>query len=249
MTATINPPAGVPALRRVDPVERLADYERALSFYVGLPPSVVNRIVFAENSNADLGSLRAIADRAGGEGGKDVELVSFDGLDYPVAHGRAVGEMRLIETALSRSRLLAALGEDEPFWKVTGRLRFTNLARLIETAPDGAALYVDFRRYPRPWVDTRVFASTPRAFRQLFVPRVELLRQDELERAGFSAPEERLFGELLPERERARIAPRLRFEPRIEGHSGQGEDYARPARRAWATTRAIVRRVCPPLWI
>lgn len=247
MTATITPPAGVPALQRVDPSERLADYERALSFYVGLPDSIVSRVVFAENSGTDLASLRAIADREGT--GKDVELVSFDGLDYPVAHGRAVGEMRLIETALSRSRLLGALGEDDPFWKVTGRLRFTNLAGLIATTPEGAGLYVDFRRYPRPWVDTRVFASTPRAFRDLLLSRVELLRQDELERMGFSAPEERLFGELLPERERARIVPRLRYEPRIEGYSGQGEDYARPARRAWAGTRAIVRRVCPPLWI
>ncbi|HEX6652245.1 MAG TPA: hypothetical protein VF072_05840 [Thermoleophilaceae bacterium] len=247
MTATITPPAGVPALQRVDPVERLADYERALSFYVGIPDAVVNRVVFAENSGADLGPLRAIADRLGG--GKEVELVSFDGLDYPVAHGRAVGEMRLIETALSRSRLLAALDDDEPFWKVTGRLRFTNLASLVATAPEGAGLYVDFRRHPRPWVDTRVFASTPRAFRELLLPRVELLRQDELERAGFSAPEERLFGELLPERERGRIVPRLRYEPRIEGYSGQGEDYARPARRAWTGTRAIVRRLCPPLWI
>ncbi|HKP20231.1 MAG TPA: hypothetical protein VJT68_01850 [Thermoleophilaceae bacterium] len=247
MTATITPPAGVPALQRVDPAERLADYERALSFYVGLPDSIVNRVVFAENSGTELGSLRAIADREGA--GKEVELVSFDGLDYPVAHGRAVGEMRLIDTALSRSRLLGALGDDEPFWKVTGRLRFTNLPGLIATAPKGAGLYVDFRRYPRPWVDTRVFAATPRAFRDLLLSRVELLRQDELERLGFSAPEERLFGELLPERERARIVPRLRYEPRIEGHSGQGEDYARPARRAWAGTRAIVRRVCPPLWI
>jgi hypothetical protein len=247
MTATITPPAGVPALQRVDPAERLVDYERALSFYVGLPASIVNRVVFAENSGAELGSLRAIADRRGA--GKEVELVSFDGLDYPVAHGRAVGEMRLIETALSVSRLLAALGEDEPFWKVTGRLRFTNLGALIATAPEGTGLYVDFRRHPRPWVDTRVFASTPRAFRELLLSRVDLLRQDELEQAGFSAPEERLFGELLPERERGRIAPRLRYEPRIEGHSGQGEDYARPARRAWSATRAIVRRVCPPLWI
>lgn len=247
MTATITPPAGVPALQRVDPAQRLADYESALSFYIGLPAAVVNRVVFAENSGSDLGSLRAIADRLGE--GKDVELVSFGGLDYPVAHGRAVGEMRLIETALARSRLLAGLGDREPFWKVTGRLRFTNLASLIATAPEGAGLYVDFRRHPRPWVDTRVFACTPQAFRDLLLPRVELLRQDELERAGFSAPEERLFSELLPERERARIVPRLRYEPRIEGYSGQGEDYARPARRAWVGMRAIVRRACPPLWI
>ena len=247
MTATITPPGGVPALQRTDPAERLADYERALSFYLSLPASAIDRVVFAENSDTDLGSLERIAQEQAG--GKDVELISFDGLDYPVEHGRSVGETRLINTALERSRLLSALAPDEPFWKVTGRLRFTNLDRLIATTPPGRHLYVDFRRVPRPWVDTRVFACTPSAFRELFVSREPLMRQDVLDRSGYSAPEERLFEELMPLRERALIAPRLRIEPRVEGHSGQGADLARPSRRIWTAARAIVRRLCPPLWI
>lgn len=247
MTATIKPPAGVPALQRVDPADRLGDYERALSFYLSLPATVVDRVVLAENSESDLGSLERIAEERGGS--KEVELLSFNGLDYPVEHGRAVGETRLIDTALRRSRLLGALADDRLFWKVTGRLRFTNLDRLIMSAPADTELYVDFRRLPRPWVDTRVFACTPRAFRELFVSRVGLMRQDELSRAGYSAPEERLFGELMPERDRARIVPRLRLEPRIEGYSGQGGDYARPSRRAWSAVRGMIRRLCPPLWI
>lgn len=247
MTATITPPAGVPALERTDPADRLADYERALSFYLGLPTSVVDRVVFAENSDSDLGSLRRIAQEQ--SGGKEVELLTFDGLDYPVEHGRSVGETRLIDTALRRSRLLGALPPDEPFWKVTGRLRFTNLDSLINTAPRGCELYVDFRRFPRPWVDTRVFACTPRAFWELFASREELMRQDVLDRSRYSAPEERLFEEFMPLRRSARIAPRLRREPQIEGYSGHGGDYARPTRRLWTAARATVRRICPPLWI
>lgn len=247
MTATITPPAGVPALQRVNPAERLADYERALSFYLGLPASAIDRVVFAENSESDLGSLERIAQGQGR--GKQVELLTFDGLDYPIEHGRGVGETRLIDTALARSRLLGELAAGEPFWKVTGRLRFTNLDRLIATTPAGCELYVDFRRFPRRWVDTRVFACTPRAFRELFVSRLPLMRQDDLDRSGYSAPEERLYEELLPERQTGRLAPRLRVEPRIEGISGQGGDYARPSRRAWSAARRTIRRLCPPLWI
>jgi hypothetical protein len=247
MTATITPPAGVPALERTDPAERLADYERALSFYLSLPTSVVDRVVFAENSDSDLGSLRRIAQAEGG--GKEVELLTFDGLDYPVEYGRSVGETRLIGTALRRSRLLGALAPGEPFWKVTGRLRFTNLDSLIATAPGGCELYVDFRRFPRRWVDTRLFACTPRAFSELFASREELIRQDLLDRSHYSAPEERLFEELMPFRGQARIAPRLRREPRIQGYSGHGRDYARPTRRLWTAARATIRRICPPLWI
>ena len=216
--------AGVPALQRVDPGDRLTDYERALAFYLGLPTTVVDRVVFAENSDSDLSSLERLAERAGA--GKDVEPPL---LRRPRLSGRTRarggGETRLIDTALERSRLLGALPADEPFWKVTGRLRFTNIDRLIATAPSGPELYIDFRRFPRRWVDIRIFACTPRTFRELFVAREPLMRQNELERSGYSAPEERLFEELLPLRERARVAPRLRLEPRVEGYSGHGHDY------------------------
>lgn len=247
LTATITPRAGVPALLRTEPADRLQDYLRALAFYLSLPGSAVDRVVFAENSAADLGPLEAEVARLGAS--KDVELLSFEGVEYPVEHGRGVGETRLIETALSRSRLLSALGEDGVFWKLTGRLRFTNLERLIATAPASCALYADFRRFPHPWVDTRVFACTPRAFRGLFLPRVDLMRQDELDRTGYTAPEERLFSELLAERSDWPIVPRLQVEPVIEGYSGFDDDYARPLRRAWSRARGVIRRIFPGLWI
>lgn len=237
----------MPALARIDPAERLEDYRRALEFYLSLPDRAVDRIVFAENSNSDLGVLAELVEERGGN--KDVELLPFDGLDYPVEYGRGVGETMLIETALSRSRLLGALGPDDPFWKITGRLRIQTFERLVATAPAGAALYADFRRYPRHWVDTRVFACTPAAFRRLFGPRVKAMRQDELARAGFSAPEEWLFEELLPERDGGGLVPRLRVEAVIHGYSGFDEDYARPSRRAWSAIRGLSRRVAPWLWI
>ncbi len=247
LTATITPPAGVPALSRTDPGDRLDDYRRALAFYLGLPGAVLDRVVFAENSESELRPIRAVAERFGA--GKDVEFLSFYGLDYPVEHGRAVGEMRLIETALSRSRLLSGLGDNDMFWKITGRLRVKNLGQLVATAPADSALYADFRRFPRPWIDLRVFACRPPGFRGLFLSRVEQMRQDELASAGFTAPEERLFGELLPERSERRIVPRLRREPMIEGYSGFGQNYSRPTRRLWSNVRGASRRICPGLWL
>jgi hypothetical protein len=223
------------------------DYQRALAFYLGLPSDVLDRVVFAENSESDLRPLQGLADRLGTD--KQVELLSFDGLDYPVEHGRAVGEMRLVETALKRSRLLGALGENDLFWKITGRLRIKNFARLAATAPSGSDLYADFRRYPRPWVDLRVFACTPNGFRRLLLSRVDRMRQDELARAGYSAPEQRLFGELLSECSHGRVVPRLLHEPVVEGHSGFDKDYARPSRRMWSGVRSVSRRVLPELWL
>jgi len=246
VTATITPPADVPFLVRSDPLVRLEEYRRALRFYLSVPDRTVDRIVFVDNSDSDVSSLQQVVVEAAGA--KDVELISYPGLDYPVEQGRSVGETRLIADALGRSRIMSALAEDEVFWKVTGRLRVRNISRLVASTPTDCDLYADFRRYRRPWVDTRVFAVTPAAFRRLFLPRIDLLRQDLLP-PGFLAPEERLFTDLLAERERERICPRLRVEPLVEGSSGFGENYQRPKRRIESSVRAVTRRLLPFLWI
>jgi hypothetical protein len=245
MTATIAPPPGVPFLNRTDPAVRLDDYRRALRLYLTTPDTAIDRIVFVDNSGVDLSPLQEIVDQVAHS--KDVELLSYCGRDYPVEQGRSVGETYLIADALDRSRILSALGDDELFWKVTGRLRITNMARLVSSTP-ACELYLDFRRYRHPWVDTRIFATTPGAFRRLFLPRIEILRQDVLPTA-FVAPEARLFADLLAERANGRIAPRLRLEPTVEGCSGFGEDYGGSRRRIESAVRKLSRRVIPGLWI
>jgi len=245
LTATIEPPAAVPFLTRRNPSLRLADYCEALRRYLRLPDSIVDRIVFVDNSASDLAVLEQLVAAAGTA--KDVELLSFPGRDYPFDQGRSVGETYLIEDALARSRILSRLGDGDLFWKVTGRLHVRNLARLVATTPE-CDLYLDFRRYRIRWVDTRVFAATPRGFRAAFLSRIELLRQDLLP-AGVVAPEQRLFDELGELADAIRLEPRLRVEPSIEGRSGLGEDYRRPRRRLESGVRAVTRRIAPSLWI
>jgi hypothetical protein len=245
MTATIAPPSDVPFLTRRDPAVRLADYRDALQGYLRLPNMVVDRVVFVDNSGSDLSALEEVVATADSE--KDVELMSFEGREYPVEQGRSVGEIYLIEDALARSRILSGLDERDLFWKVTGRLRVRNLARLVASTP-ACDLYIDFRRYRIFWVDTRLFAATPLGFREAFLSRIDVLRQDLLP-AGVVAPEQRLFDELLGLRDAFRLEPRLRIEPVIEGTSGLGEDYRRPRRRLESGVRAVARRVVPSLWI
>jgi hypothetical protein len=245
LTATVTPPAGVPFLTRSDPQVRLADYADALRTYLQLPDGVVDRIVVADNSNSDLSALEQVV--AASSSARDVELLPFPGRDYPVEQGRSVGETYLIEDALARSRILSELGDDALFWKVTGRLRVRNLARLAASTP-ACDLYIDLRRYRIPWADTRLFAATRRGFRVGFLDRVELLRHDLLPE-GAVAPEQLLFDELLGLRQEIRLEPRLRVEPVIEGSSGLGENYRRPRRRLESGVRAVARRVVPSLWI
>jgi hypothetical protein len=245
ITATVKPPMGAPFLTRTDTRVRMDDYAQAFRLYIGIDDDAVDRIVFVDNSNSDLSLLERIAAEAGVS--KDIELVSYQGQDYG-EQGRSVAETHLIDHALGASRILSALGANELFWKVSGRLRVTNLAQMLESTPSDCGLYIDFRRHRHHWVDTRIFAATPGAFRRLFRSRIDVLRQDLLP-PGVVAPEQRLFDSLLPERERERIVPRLRREPVIEGYSGLGENYRRPRRRIESSVRSVTRRLLPSLWI
>jgi hypothetical protein len=100
-------------------------------------------MVFVENSGSDLTPIHLLCERL--RGAKVVELISFYGLDYPALYGRGQGEFRLLDHALTHSRILSGLGTHETWWEVTGRLRVRNLDRLIRTAPESYDLYADFR--------------------------------------------------------------------------------------------------------
>src|SRR4051812_36686201 len=106
LTATITPPPGATYLARTDPGARLRDYLWAFDFYVNLPNKVIGRIVFVENSGGDLSELRRLAEQ---HPEKEIEFISFFGLDYPPEYGRGYGEFKLIDHAFDHSELLARL--------------------------------------------------------------------------------------------------------------------------------------------
>ena len=143
LTATIQPPAGVIASHRNDPAERLKDYAEALKFYLSDRCRWIDRIVFIDNSAADLGMLERLA--AQHAGAKQVEFVSFYGLDYPVDYTKGYGEFKLLDHGFENAPLLRQMAEHDKWWKVTGRYRATNLDRLVRTAPRNYDLYADFR--------------------------------------------------------------------------------------------------------
>ena len=64
----------------------MSEYKQALAFYC--QSGLFDRICFCENSGEDLGPLRET-------GGSPVELLTFDGLNYPPSYGKAYGEFKL----------------------------------------------------------------------------------------------------------------------------------------------------------
>ena len=119
MTAALVPPLS--AVSRADPAARLADYLDALAFYLSLPTATLDRVLFVDNSDADIGPVLDAARRLAGD--KTVEVLSFQGNDHPPQCGKAYGEFRLMDYGLAHSALFAP---DDVVWKVTGRLKGLN---------------------------------------------------------------------------------------------------------------------------
>jgi hypothetical protein len=140
LTATISPKQNQPNLALFNPLDRLADYSEALGFYSSLlAQRVVHKIVFVENSGYDLQPLKALYPSI------DIEWVSFYDLDYSGNYHRGYGEFRLIDNGMEQSIVLSTLSPADHVWKITGRYKIINLAKVIRFAPRKFDLYLDLR--------------------------------------------------------------------------------------------------------
>lgn len=141
LTSTIRPRSNQPQLKLADPEARLRDYDEALEFYcLLLSKGVVDKIVYVDNSGHDLDFLKTRHSH------QNVEWIGFYDLDYDPSFHRGYGEFRLIDHAFSHSETLRQLNDLDRVWKITGRYRIKNLARIIATAPGHFELYCDVKK-------------------------------------------------------------------------------------------------------
>src|SRR4051794_38535005 len=104
LSATVTPPPGVGGLRHYDPRQRLEEYLAALDFYLGLSRGI-ERVVFAENSGADLEPMEQLSGRKGATS-------RFEALPVPrapVVEPRSTGEARIVRYAMEHSSALQRL--------------------------------------------------------------------------------------------------------------------------------------------
>jgi hypothetical protein len=244
LTATIQPPAGMPALARTDPALRLNDYLRTLSFYVGLLGRCFDAIVFAENSASDLSPLR---ERVRASGAEDrVEFVSFHGLDFPPSYGRGYGEFKLVDHAMAHSAFLG--GDDRVVWKCTGRYLIKNLDRIVLDPPPHFDIYCHLRDYRYKLCELYMLAWNKKGYETAIRGVYPKLRNDT---QGYHVIEETLFRTWIEGlRREARIVPRFRHVPLIEGTRGwNNSPYSDSPWDAKILIRRIALNFLPWLWI
>ncbi len=253
MTATIRPRLDAAYVGRLDPDVRRADYLRAMSFYAPLAGDVFDRIIFADNSGEPLDEFEPFA-----AANPRISLMSYYGLDYPAAYGRAYGEMKIIEHAMEHANnrdcpLKAArpeAGQARYVWKVTGRYIITNIRRIVSADQSRRRhdLICHSRHYPRRWTELFCFGWSPAGY-QRFVSRLaEQLRHDVTE----LWPEVLMNALVEDKRKYGDIAARCRFPvtPWIIGYRGlNGAPFHTRAQYVKHYAREMARVGAPWLWV
>lgn len=246
MTATLVPPTN--AVARADPQDRLNDYLNALRFYLELPSSVIDRILFVDNSNADLTPLVTLVKTLPHD--KRVELISFSGNDHDPRLGKAYGEFKLMDFGLAHTHLFQP---DDIVWKTTGRLRVLNLPAL-QASSQRKNFDVLCDLHNLPWIgsglwvgnqhmDLRVFAFRFSAWRTVFHNTWRDLNEP------FDA---KFLYHRVRQQQRAglRLTPRFSLQPHLSGVSGRHlRDYNAPSQRIKDAARNLQRRILPWIWL
>jgi hypothetical protein len=127
MTATITPATNA-QVKRSSPRTRLDDYKRALRFWLSYPHPAAERILFLENSGADLSELRAIEENENPQR-REVELLSLPVREIPSGTNYGFAEMQTLDDGLATSKLRLATTH---VIKVTGRLTFPALGKALD---------------------------------------------------------------------------------------------------------------------
>lgn len=245
MSATLTPPAA--AVARADPSDRLNDYLGALRHYLAVPTSVLDRILFVDNSNSDLTPLANMVRSVPHD--KDVEFIRFEGNDHPYQLGKAYGEFKLMDYGLAHTSLF---GPQDRVWKTTGRLKILNLPELKRQC-DKQPFDVLCDLHNVPWVgsgkwrnphnmDLRVFAFRKDAYDPIFR---NLWRTHAV---GLDA--EFMYHHMRKDHQGLRIIPRFPVQAQLQGISGRHQrDYQSRSQTAKDAVRSVARRITPWLWL
>ncbi len=163
LTATIEPPKNAKNLVVIDGNLRLQQYLTAFEFYLQLlSKEHFTHIVFVDNSGSDCSSIIQLVDKY--NLAQQVEVISFNGLDYPANYGRGYGEFKLVEYAMRNSNILLTAVDSAAIWKITGRYIVANLSLIIEKSPKKADFYCHCRNYPLHWMDLYILKWNKSAY-------------------------------------------------------------------------------------
>ena len=243
MTACIDPGDQHPQLNRRDPEVRRQDYQDALKFWVTHPDPRLRKIVFIENTGFPLQSLQDAAS-ASDTYHKEVEFISLRCNDCPLGLTYGYPELTMLDLGLSQSRLFRS---SKYIIKVTGRLVFPDLPRLLNRLPDDYMFAVDSRNnrfQTGPFIPTQLMIFASDFYRQHLIGLRDQMTPQ------LAMIENLFYGKLVTFR--GQPGAILRWPVNVDptgraGHSGK--DYGSPKQRVFSLVRAACRVLLPKWWL
>jgi hypothetical protein len=248
LTACVDPRQGEYQLHRADPAMRLEDYKAALRFWLRFPDERVQHILFIENSAYPLGELESIAATENAVG-KNVEFISLDCNWYPPGGHYGYAELRMLDLGLRQSKLRAGTTH---MIKVSGRLKFPRLSRLLDQVPADFAAVADSRaweslskRLDQPYVTTQIIL-----FRNDFYQMHLQGCYHELESGKVSHMEVIYYRKLAELASANDIVFRFPCNvPPVGIPAHRNRSYSHPSQLLFNGFRALSRRMLPNWWI
>jgi len=167
LTASINP-NGCYYLKRACPIIREKDYIKSIKMWLKktrLP------IVFCENSGYDISKIIKIARKYPGR----VEIIQFNGNDYPRYLGTGHGEMKIMEKAMNESGFIK---KSEYIVKVTGRLFIPNIVSILNNFDQEIFIAHESIDHAQKFLGSRSFIYKKDFFTKYFYKYKELLNDE-----------------------------------------------------------------------
>jgi hypothetical protein len=146
LTACIEPNAAIAFKNihfRKDPEVRLLDYEKSLRYWLRYRQDQIKSIVFIENSGYPLDRLKEIALHENIYN-REVEFIQITPEQIPAGVHYGYSELEMMDYAVLNSRTLSTT---DYFIKVTGRLIFPALSRLMSIMHSNVKFLSDCRDY------------------------------------------------------------------------------------------------------
>ena len=227
-----------------DPVVRLAQYEKALKYWLEVKDKRLATILFIENSGYCLDSLTRLAEQSNPHN-KQVEFIQLSNNQFPAYLDYGYPELGMLDEAVNVSQLMR---QAKYFIKATGRLTFPKLPRLLDLLPRDYHFAVDCR-LP---IMTR---TSPTVSSQLMVFSIQFYMSELVNVKArmndiFRNMETLLYYKLMDYY--GTVGAIMRWPINIDpvGYNAHwGGDYSSGRRKALSAVRAVGRCIVPGLWL
>lgn len=230
---------------RSDRKLRINDYVRSLNYWINLNDRRVGGIVFCENSGADLQKLKDSVNNSNFI--LPIEYLSFEGNMRPPNVHYGYSELGILDYVMSNSELLKNF---DYFIKVTGRLIFKDISKLLNKLNNDSLLAIDFRRAYKAETGPPVRARTQLIlFNKNFYGKYLYKKRDDM--IGKCSHIEEYFGlNFYPLKDLKGVTLRWPIECMPTGIAAStGCEYGSNHEKIKSFIRGVVRKYLPSVWL